>query len=312
MSLEDQGANVEIAVVGLGRMGSGIARRLLAAGHRVVVTNRSAAPVEELSAEGAVGVLARSDAVAALDAPRVVWLMLPAGEATEEAVSEFVGLLEPGDVLVDGGNSFYKDTLRRAAVLAQVGVGYVDVGVSGGIWGTRDGFCLMVGGAPAAVQMLTPVLESLAPTPVQGWAHVGGQGAGHFAKMVHNGIEYGLMQAYAEGFDLIQARSDLGLEVNRVTEVWRHGSVVRSWLLDLAAEALADDPSLAGVAAYVEDSGEGRWTVEEAIAQNVAAPVITMSLLARLSSRRPESYAAKVLAVLRNRFGGHSLPTTTM
>lgn len=303
---------MDIAVVGLGRMGSRISRRLLAAGHRVVVANRSKGPVEELSAAGAQGVATRGEVVAMLDPPRVVWLMLPAGAVTEEAVTEFADLLALGDILVDGGNSFYQDTLRRTSILAKAGIHYVDIGVSGGIRGLHEGFCLMVGGVAEAVRVLRPALESLAPSPELGWAHVGEHGAGHFAKMVHNGIEYGLMQAYAEGLDLLRARGDLGLQVDRVAEVWCHGSVIRSWLLDLAAEALGEDPLLDGVAAYVEDSGEGRWTVEEAIAQNIAAPVITMALLARLSSRRPESYAAKVVAVLRNRFGGHSLPTTTM
>ncbi len=298
---------MEIGIIGLGRMGANMARRLLAGGHRVVVANRSIEPVRELAGEGAVGAESRSELVSLLAPPRVVWLMVPAGDPTESMVEELADLLAPGDVIVDGGNSNYKDSVRRAAELAARGVGFVDAGTSGGIWGRTEGYSLMVGGEAASVALLRPALETLAPAPDQGLGHVGPAGAGHFVKMGHNGIEYGLMQAYAEGFEIMKAKEDFALDLHQVAEIWRYGSVVRSWLLDLTSAALADDQDLAAVEGWVADSGEGRWTVAEAIDQDVPAPVITLALLMRFVSRQDDSYAAKLLAAMRYQFGGHAV-----
>ena len=286
---------MKLGIVGLGRMGGNMTERLRRAGHEVQTYNRSgagtAASLEEL--------------VSQLDEPRVVWLMIPAGAPTEEAVTTLFGLVAPGDVIIDGGNSNFRDSQRRAAAAAERGIRFLDAGVSGGVWGLENGYCLMVGGDAGAVAVVEPVLRALAPK--DGYAHVGPAGAGHFVKMVHNGIEYGLMQSYAEGFEILKG-SGLGLDLTEIAGIWRYGSVVRSWLLELLHDALEREGSdLAGIKGYVEDSGEGRWTVHEAIAEDVPAPVITAALFARFASRQDESFAAKVSAALRNEFGGHAL-----
>ena len=285
---------MKIGLVGLGRMGSGMSERLRRAQHEVQTydpnVESTASSLEEL--------------VGQLDQPRHVWLMIPAGEITENAFRRLLDLLDAGDAVVDGGNSNFRDSQRRAAEAAERGIHFVDVGVSGGIWGLEEGFALMAGGDEEPVSRLTPIFEALAPEG--GFAHVGPSGAGHFVKMVHNGVEYGLMQAYAEGFELMHA-SEFPLELAAIAELWRHGSVVRSWLLDLLARALEDDPDLEGIRGYVEDSGEGRWTVEQAIDTAVPLHVISAALFARFESRQDESFAAKVNAALRNQFGGHAL-----
>jgi len=245
--------------------------------------------------------------IAALSVPRILWLMIPAGAATDITLAELSPLLAQGDTLIDGGNSNYKDTQRRARAFAERGIHYVDCGTSGGVWGLEAGYSLMIGGDDAAVERLRPIFETLAPATDKGWGRVGPSGAGHFTKMIHNGIEYGLMQAYAEGFSILQHKQELNLDLHQVAEIWRHGSVVRSWLLDLTAAALKDNPSMSGIAPHVSDSGEGRWTVQEAIDLDVPAPVITLALLQRLRSRDEESYADRVLAAMRNQFGGHAI-----
>jgi 6-phosphogluconate dehydrogenase len=295
---------MDIAFVGLGRMGGNMVTRLVRGGHRVWAFDRSAAAVESAVRTGATAAASLGDLAARLAPPRVVWVMLPAGEPTERTVHELSGLLTRGDVVVDGGNTHYKDDVRRAAELSGRGLHYVDAGTSGGVWGLEEGYCLMVGGARAAVERLAPALDTLAPP--DGWLHVGGPGAGHYVKMVHNGIEYGLMQAYAEGFELMSA-SDYGLDLPRIASLWIRGSVVRSWLLELTAGALAADPTLATLKPWVEDSGEGRWTVEDAVDKAVPAPVITAALYARFRSRRDNSFADRLLAALRNAFGGHAV-----
>jgi len=300
---------MDIAMIGLGRMGGNMASRLLRGGHRVIVHNRSPEPVRAAVAEGAVGADSLEDMVAKLASPRVVWLMLPAGEVTEAAVVLLANLLAVGDVIVEGGNSNYKDTMRRAAFLADKGIYLVDCGTSGGVWGLSGGYSLMVGGRAEAVALVRPALETLAPAADRGWAHVGPSGAGHFVKMIHNGIEYGMMQAYAEGFEILRAKQEFDLDLHQIAELWRYGSVVRSWLLDLTAAALADDPELSDLRGWVADSGEGRWTVFEAIDLDVPAPVITLALQMRFVSRQDESYAAKLLAAMRNQFGGHAMRT---
>jgi 6-phosphogluconate dehydrogenase len=295
---------MEIAFVGLGRMGGNMVTRLLRGGHRVVAYDRARTAVDAAARGGATPATSLREVAAALAPPRAVWVMVPAGEATESTVRELAGALERGDTIVDGGNTHYKDDVRRARELGPRGLAYVDAGTSGGIWGLENGYCLMVGGDTAAVERLKPALDTLAPP--NGWLHVGGPGAGHYVKMVHNGIEYGLMQAYAEGFELMSA-SDYGLDLPRIAELWNRGSVVRSWLLELAADALAADPTLASLKPWVEDSGEGRWTVEDAVEKAVPAPVITASLYARFRSRRDNSFADRLLAALRNAFGGHAV-----
>ena len=301
---------MELAMMGLGKMGGNMASRLLRGGHRVVVHNRSPEPVRAAEAEGAEAATTLEDIVARLSAPRVVWMMLPAGQVTEDALLLMSERLSAGDVLVDGGNSNYNDTMRRATLLAAKGIDLVDCGTSGGIWGLAEGYSLMVGGRPEAIAILRPALETLAPAADRGWGHVGPPGAGHFVKMIHNGIEYGMMQAYAEGFEILRAKREFGLDLHQIAELWQHGSVVRSWLLDLTAAALAVDPELSDIRGWVADSGEGRWTVAEAIDQDVPAPVITLALLMRFVSRQDERYAAKLLAAMRNQFGGHAVLKT--
>jgi 6-phosphogluconate dehydrogenase len=298
---------MQLGLCGLGKMGGNMTRRLLAGGHEVVVYDRSFEVAQTLATEGAQPAETPAALVALLSAPRAIWLMVPAGDITEQLMQTFIPLLSPGDTIIDGGNSNYKDSQRRAALLREQGLYFVDVGTSGGIWGLKEGYSLMIGGDDAPVEQLRPIFETLAPAPDRGWGHVGPSGAGHFVKMVHNGIEYGMMQAYAEGFEVMAQKDELGLDVHQIAEIWRHGSVVRSWLLDLTAQGLASDPDLSQVAPYVPDSGEGRWTVAEAIDLDVPAPVITLSLLMRLVSRQDNSYAARLLSVMRNQFGGHTV-----
>ena len=298
---------MRIGFVGLGRMGANMVRRLLKDGHEVVAYNRTAEKTKEIEGEGAIGSYSIAELVGKLQKPRAVWIMVPAGDATEAQIEELMEHLEPGDTIIDGGNTNFHDDQRRHAALAEKGVNYVDAGTSGGIWGLQVGYCLMVGGDETAVKPLEPVFVSLAPPG--GYLHVGGAGAGHYVKMVHNGIEYGLMQAYAEGFEIMHA-SDYPLDLGAISELWMQGSVVRSWLLELAGRAFkANGPDLEHIKGYVEDSGEGRWTVQDAIDHNVPAPVITLSLLTRFRSRQDDSYGAKVLAALRNEFGGHAVKT---
>lgn len=299
---------MDLGMVGLGRMGGNMARRLIRAGHRVVGFAPRPDSVRAVVADGAVGAESLAALAAALPRPRHVWLMIPAGQAVDVALAALRPRLEPGDLIVDGGNSFYRDSQRRGSELAQGGIELVDAGVSGGIWGLENGYGLMVGGAAGAVARLRPILEALAPAPDRGWAHLGPLGAGHFAKMVHNGIEYGMMQALGEGFALLAAKEEFGYELPRLAEAWRHGTVIRSWLLDLTAAALREDPALEGLDAWVEDSGEGRWTAHEAIDLGVPAPVITQALFARFRSRLPRNFGDRLLAALRARFGGHPLP----
>jgi len=298
---------VQIAIIGLGKMGGNMAARLVEGGHTVFVWNRTPEKIRELVAQGARALTSMEAPGNEMAARRAVWIMLPAGEPTETALAKIASRLEPGDVLIDGGNSNYHDTQRRAAGLRQKGLFLVDVGTSGGIWGRKEGYCLMAGGDEEAVGLLEPVLQTLAPTPDHGWGRVGPSGSGHFVKMVHNGIEYGMMQAYAEGFEILRAKKEFGLDLHRVSEMWRYGSVVRSWLLDLTTSALAADPSLAAIQDWVADSGEGRWTVQEAIDLDVPAPVISLALWMRFRSRQDESYAGKLLAAMRQQFGGHAV-----
>jgi 6-phosphogluconate dehydrogenase len=297
---------MRIGFVGLGRMGANMVRRLVRDGHEVVAFNRTPERTREIMTEGAEGAFSLAELVRKLAAPRAVWVMVPAGDATEAMIDELMGLLEPGDTIIDGGNTNFHDDVRRHAKVAEKGLRYVDAGTSGGIWGLSVGYCLMVGGDRDAVEPLEPVFRTLAPT--DGYAHVGGPGAGHYVKMVHNGIEYGLMQAYAEGFEIMHA-SDYDLDLAQISGIWRYGSVVRSWLLDLLHDAVSRNPEFDGIKDWVADSGEGRWTVQEAIDRDVPAPIITLSLQARFRSRQDESYGGKVLAALRNEFGGHAVKT---
>ena len=298
---------MELAMIGLGRMGANMAERLVRGGHTVRGYDPGEAARQQAEARGIVPHANLQNAVAALPTPRVVWLMVPAGQVVDDTIAQLRPLLAAGDTVIDGGNSNYKDTQRRGAQLAEAGIHYIDCGTSGGVWGLADGYSLMIGGDAGAVARLQPVFATLAPTPETGWGHVGPSGAGHFAKMIHNGIEYGMMQAYAEGFAILKHKQAMDFDLGALAEIWRHGSVVRSWLLDLTADALKKNPQMDGIAPYVADSGEGRWTVAEAIDLNVSAPVITLSLLERLRSRDDDSYADKLLAAMRNEFGGHAV-----
>ncbi len=299
---------MRMALIGLGKMGGNMARRLCRGGIEVVGYNRSPQIVETLvKEEGMIGAASLKEAVEKLDAPRVVWLMLPCGAPTEQAIDDLIPLLEPGDLIVDGGNSNYHDTQRRAAKVAEHDLHYVDSGTSGGIWGLANGYCLMVGGSDEALALVEPALKVLAPAPDRGWAHVGPVGSGHFTKMIHNGIEYGMMQAMAEGFALLRNKEEFKLDLAQIAELWRHSSVVRSWLLDLTAEALKEDQVLADVAPYVPDSGEGRWTVIESIDQGTAAPVLSLAMHMRFTSQDSEGYDFKLLSMMRNAFGGHAV-----
>jgi 6-phosphogluconate dehydrogenase len=296
---------MDVAMIGLGRMGANMARRLLRGGHRVVVYNRTFARAEELAAEGAEPVRELADVVGALVAPRVVWLMLPHGETTQAAIDELAPRLDEGDILIDGGNAFFKEDIARGTALAERGLRYLDVGTSGGVWGLEVGYCMMVGGERSAFEHVEPLLRTLAP-PGDGYGYMGGHGAGHFVKMVHNGVEYGMMQAYGEGFELLEA-APWELDLGQIAALWNNGSVVRSWLLELAADAFAKDPRLEGIRGYVEDTGEGRWTVEQSIELGVPLPVIALSLYLRFRSRQDDSFSARVLAALRQEFGGHAV-----
>ena len=298
---------MELGMIGLGRMGGNMTQRLLRAGHRVVVYDPQVEAVQSLTREGAAGADSLHDLIEQLTPPRAVWVMVPAGEATASAIDTLADSLSPGDTVIDGGNSNYKDSIRRAETLAGKGLSFLDAGTSGGIWGLAEGYSMMIGGDEAAFRRLEPIFQSLAPGPDRGYGHVGPAGAGHFVKMVHNGIEYGLMQAYAEGFELMNAKQELNLDLAQISQIWRYGSVVRSWLLDLTAAALEEDPGLDALQAYVEDSGEGRWTVQEAIDLNVPTPVISLSLQARFRSRQDQPFGAKLLAAMRNQFGGHAV-----
>jgi 6-phosphogluconate dehydrogenase len=301
---------MELAMIGLGKMGGNMAQRLLKGGHRVIGVNRSQEVTRQLAADhGLVPAFSNQEAVNALVPPRTIWVMVPSGAATESVVNELGDLLSPGDTIVDGGNTYYKDDMRRAAALDLKGIHYLDAGTSGGVWGLAEGYSLMIGGKLEVVERLSPIFETLAPETDKGWGRVGPVGAGHFVKMIHNGIEYGLMQAYAEGFEIMHAKRDFALDLEQISQIWRYGSVVRSWLLDLTADALAKDQDLAHIKGWVADSGEGRWTVAEAIDLDVPAPVITLSLQQRFISRQDESYAAKLLAAMRNEFGGHAVKT---
>ena len=298
---------MRIGFVGLGRMGANMVRRLLRDGHEVVAYNRTPEKTKEIAGEGATAAFSIGELVEKLEKPRAVWIMVPAGDATEAQIEELLEHLQAGDTIIDGGNTNFHDDQRRQRDLAAKGINYVDAGTSGGIWGLQVGYCLMVGGEKEAVEPLEPIFKSLAPEG--GYLHVGGPGAGHYVKMVHNGIEYGLMQAYAEGFEIMHA-SSYELDLAGISELWMQGSVVRSWLLELAGRAFkANGQDLDHLKGYVADSGEGRWTVQEAIDHDVPAPVITLSLLTRFRSRQDDSYGAKVLAALRNEFGGHEVKT---
>ena len=298
---------MELAMIGLGKMGMNMATRLVRGGHRVIGYARTAATVEEAMRNGAEGAHSLEEVVSKLNPPRVAWVMVPAGQVTDDTIQKLSNLLSVGDMVIDGGNSNYKDSVRHAAMLEPKGIDFVDCGTSGGIWGLTEGYSLMIGGKPEVVEKLSPIFETLAPAHDKGWGHVGPHGAGHYVKMVHNGIEYGMMQAFAEGFSILKAKKEFAMDLAKISHIWQHGSVVRSWLLDLAARALDEDTELTDVKPWVADSGEGRWTVFESIDLDVPAPVITLSLQMRFASRDQENYTARMLAALRNQFGGHAI-----
>jgi 6-phosphogluconate dehydrogenase len=298
---------MELAMIGLGKMGMNMATRLVHGGHRVIGYARTAATVEEAIQNGAEGAHSLEEVVSKLNAPRIAWVMVPAGKTTDDTIEKLSSLLSEGDIVVDGGNSNYKDSVHHAAMLEPKGIDFIDCGTSGGIWGLKEGYSLMIGGKAEVVEKMRPVFETLAPAPDKGWGHVGPHGAGHYVKMVHNGIEYGMMQAFAEGFSILKAKKEFAMDLAQISHVWQHGSVVRSWLLDLAARALDEDTELTDVKPWVADSGEGRWTVFESIDLDVPAPVITLSLQMRFASRDEENYTARMLAALRNQFGGHAI-----
>ena len=296
---------MELGMIGLGRMGGNMVQRLLKGGHRVVTYDRSAEAIAASQSQGAVGSSSLEDLVARLAPPRAIWVMVPAGQPTEDTIESLIPLLAAGDTVLDGGNSNYKDGVRRAQRLAGFDIDFIDVGTSGGIWGLAEGYCLMIGGKKEVFQRLEPIFQTLAPAEDRGYSYVGPSGAGHFVKMIHNGIEYGLMQAYAEGFEIMSAKEEFHLDLGKIAETWRYGSVVRSWLLDLTAASLAEDPDLQSLRSYVDDSGEGRWTVQESVDLAIPAPVITLSLQQRFRSRQDQPLSGKVLAAMRNQFGGH-------
>ena len=298
---------MELGLIGLGKMGGNMAERLRLGGHKVVGFDFNKETTAKLTASGSVGVNSLEDLVKNMQTPRAIWIMVPAGDPVDQTIAKLKPLMQPGDIFIDGGNSNYKDSQRRHAELAKEGFAFVDVGTSGGVWGLTEGYSMMVGGDEDVVEKIRPVLETLAPAPDKGWGRTGPAGAGHFVKMVHNGIEYGMMQAYAEGFAIFEAKKELQLDNSQIAEIWRYGSVVRSWLLDLTADALKKNPELDGIAPYVPDSGEGRWTVAEAIDLNVSAPVITESLIRRIRSREENNLTDRMLSVMRNAFGGHAI-----
>jgi len=298
---------MEIGMIGLGKMGANMAQRLLLGGHHVAAYDINEDAIQEAEKAGATGARTFNELVQQLKAPRSVWVMVPSGQITEETIQAISDHLSPGDTIIDGGNSNYKDSIRRADLLAAKDLEFIDVGTSGGVWGLKEGYSMMIGGEPDVVDQHSPIFETLAPSQSSGWGHVGPPGSGHFVKMVHNGIEYGLMQAYAEGFSIMKAKREFDLDLHQIAEIWRDGSVVRSWLLDLTASALAEDQDLSEIKAWVEDSGEGRWTVFEAIDLDVSAPVITASLQRRLRSRAEQPFSDKLLAAMRSQFGGHAV-----
>jgi 6-phosphogluconate dehydrogenase len=301
---------MELGLIGLGKMGGNMAERLRLAGHKVVGFDFSADAVKKLSDAGSVGVHSLEDLVKNLQTPRAIWIMVPQGDPVDETIAKLKPLMQKGDIFIDGGNSNYKDSQKRHEALKAEGFEFVDVGTSGGIWGITEGYSMMIGGDVEVVETLRPIFESLAPSKDTGWGRTGPSGAGHFVKMVHNGIEYGLMQAYSEGFSIMRAKEPLELDLTQIANIWRYGSVVRSWLLDLTADALKKNPTLDGLEPYVPDSGEGRWTVSEAIDLNVSAPVITESLIRRIRSREDDNFTDRMLSVMRNEFGGHAVKKT--
>jgi 6-phosphogluconate dehydrogenase len=298
---------MELGIIGLGKMGGNMAERLRLAGHKVIGFDFNADAVKKLSDAGSVGVTSLEDMAKAFTGRKAIWIMVPAGDPVDQTIEKLKPFMAAGDIFIDGGNSNYKDSQRRHDELKKLGFDFVDVGTSGGIWGITEGYSMMIGGDEEPVGYLTPIFETLAPGKTEGWGRVGPAGSGHFVKMVHNGIEYGIMQAYAEGFSIMKAKTPLNLDLVQISEIWRYGSVVRSWLLDLTADALKKNPTLDGLEAYVPDSGEGRWTVFEAIDLNVSAPVITESLIRRLRSREENNFTDRMLSVMRNEFGGHAV-----
>jgi 6-phosphogluconate dehydrogenase len=301
---------MELGMVGLGKMGGFMTERLLKGGHRVVAYDRTAAVVQALVGKGAVGADSLEKMIAQLKAPRIVWLMVPSGAPVDQTIELLTPHLSEGDTIIDGGNSYYKDTMRRGAALAPKKINFVDSGTSGGVWGLKEGYSMMVGGDADLIKRISPIFETLAPGPDKGWGRVGPTGSGHFVKMVHNGIEYAIMQAYAEGLDLLRHKKEFGLDLLQIGKIWQYGSVIRSWLLDLTVDALQKNPTLEGIAGYVTDSGEGRWTVIEGVELGVALPAISSALDNRFRSQDPEPFANKLLAMMRNEFGGHAVKKT--
>jgi 6-phosphogluconate dehydrogenase len=301
---------MELGMIGLGKMGGFMTERLIKGGHRVVGFDRDPAVVKGLAAKGAVGADSLEKMIAQLKAPRIVWLMVPSGAPVDQTIDQLTAHLAPGDTIIDGGNSYYKDTVRRGAALAPKKINFVDCGTSGGVWGITEGYSMMVGGDADLIKRISPIFQTLAPGPDKGWGRVGPTGSGHFVKMVHNGIEYAIMQAYAEGLDLLRHKKEFGLDLLQVGQIWQFGSVIRSWLLDLTVDALSKNPTLQGIEAYVTDSGEGRWTVIEGVELGVALPAISSALDNRFRSQDPEPFANKLLAMMRNEFGGHAVRKT--
>jgi 6-phosphogluconate dehydrogenase len=299
---------MELGMIGLGRMGANMTERLLRGGHKLITYDRNPEAIQRCVDQGALGARSLADFVKQLSLPRAIWLMVPSGDPVDLTIEQLIPSLSKEDIIVDGGNSHYKDSIRRAEKLKQLGIHFVDAGTSGGIWGLQEGYCLMIGGEKATIEQLEPIFKTLAPE--NGFAHVGPSGAGHFVKMVHNGIEYGMLQAYGEGFEMLKT-SQFELDLGKISRLWNRGSVVRSWLLELAESAFAKDPQLSSIRGYVEDSGEGRWTVLEAVEREIPAPILTLSLFARFASRQDDSFSAKVIAALRNEFGGHPVRTNT-
>jgi 6-phosphogluconate dehydrogenase len=302
---------MELGMIGLGKMGGFMSERLIRGGHRVIGFDRDPAVVQKLAEKGAVSANSLDNIISQLKPPRAIWLMVPAGDPVDQTIAALVPHLAPGDTIIDGGNSYYKDSMRRAAALAPKKINFVDCGTSGGVWGITEGYSMMVGGDADVVKRLSPIFETLAPGPDKGWGRVGPAGSGHFVKMVHNGIEYGIMQAYAEGLDLLRHKKEFSLDLLQVGKIWQFGSVIRSWLLDLTVDALSKNPTLAGIEGYVTDSGEGRWTVIEGVELGVPVPVISGALDMRFRSQDPEPFANKLLAMMRHEFGGHAVKTAS-
>jgi 6-phosphogluconate dehydrogenase len=302
---------MELGMVGLGKMGGFMTERLIRGGHRVIGFDRDPAVVQKLAEKGAVSANSLDNIISQLKPPRAIWLMVPAGDPVDQTIAALVPHLAPGDTIIDGGNSYYKDSVRRAAALAPKKINFVDCGTSGGVWGITEGYSMMVGGDADVVKRLSPIFETLAPGPDKGWGRVGPAGSGHFVKMVHNGIEYGIMQAYAEGLDLLRHKKEFSLDLLQIGKIWQFGSVIRSWLLDLTVDALSKNPTLSGIEGYVTDSGEGRWTVIEGVELGVPVPVISGALDMRFRSQDPEPFANKLLAMMRHEFGGHAVKTAS-